>query len=90
MWVVVKDCVLPPDGKIPETGNTFTTKGGYFSGDIKPKKSGSAGIGLRQRISEETELGFYYLRYNERVPMRDPVMARLPDDDPPVLTACKI
>ena len=65
----VADCVLPPDGKIPETGNTFTTKGGYFSGDIKPKKSGSAGIGLRQRISEETELGFYYLRYNERVPM---------------------
>lgn len=63
------DCVLPPDGKIPETGNTFTTKGGYFAGDIKPKKSGAAGIGLRQRVSEETELGFYYLRYNERVPM---------------------
>ena len=63
------DCVLPPDGKIPETGNTFTTRGGYWAGDLKPKKNGSAGIGLRQRISEETELGFYYLRFNERVPL---------------------
>lgn len=63
------DCVLPPDGKIPETGNTFTTKGGFLAGDIKPKKRGSAGIGLRQRISDETELGFYYLRYHERVPL---------------------
>ncbi len=66
---VAADCILPPDGKIPETGNTFTTKGGYFGGDIKPKKNGSAGIGLRQRISDETELGFYYLRYHERVPL---------------------
>jgi hypothetical protein len=65
----VGDCILPPDGKIPETGNTFTTKGGYFAGDIEPKKHGSAGIGLRHRVSEETELGFYYLRYHERVPM---------------------
>lgn len=64
-------CRFLPFGYVPETGNSiFSGAGpGALVGDILPSKSGSAGIGLRQRISEDTELGVYYLRYNERVPL---------------------
>ena len=34
-----------------------------------PKNKRSGGIGLRYRISEETEVGVYYLRYHERIPL---------------------
>lgn len=62
---------LPFKGVMPDadTNNIFGVRGGGITPDILPKKSGSAGIGLRQRVSEDTELGFYYLRYNERVPL---------------------
>ncbi len=49
--------------------NVSTNQNGGVGSDITPKKSGSAGIGLRYRLSEDTEVGGYYLRYHERVPM---------------------
>ena len=55
--------------QLPEGSNAAVARGVTVGADILPKQSGSAGIGLRQRISEETELGFYYLKYNERVPL---------------------
>ena len=55
--------------QLPEGPNAAVAKGAAGGPDILPKQVGSGGIGLRQRISEETELGFYYLRYNERIPL---------------------
>lgn len=55
--------------QLPEGPSAAVAKMGLVGPDILPKQAGSAGIGLRQRISEETELGFYYLRYSERVPL---------------------
>lgn len=65
------NCILSPFGasQLPEGTSPPTVSGGKLEKDILPEKSGAAGIGLRQRVSEETELGFYYLRYNERVPL---------------------
>jgi len=64
-------CRFIPFGVLPSNGSALygTAGPGYAKDDILPKQSGSAGIGLRQRISEQTELGFYYLRYSERVPL---------------------
>lgn len=36
--------------------------------DQQPKKTGQWGIGGRYRLSSETELGLYYLNYNDRSP----------------------
>lgn len=36
--------------------------------DIRPSKAGQWGIGGRFRVTDETEVGLYYLRYNERTP----------------------
>lgn len=62
-------CSFLPYGIIPETGSKLGSNGRVAGSDITPPKSGSAGIGLRRRISEDTELGAYYLRYAERVPL---------------------
>ena len=37
--------------------------------DILPDETSQWGIGTRYRITEVTELGFYYLNYNDRIPM---------------------
>lgn len=70
-WNGVGNCILAPFGasKLPEGSAPPGVPGGLVGADIQPQKSGAAGVGLRQRISEETELGFYYLRYAERVPL---------------------
>jgi len=34
-----------------------------------PKKSGQWGIGTRVRVTDETELGLYYLNYSDRTPL---------------------
>lgn len=74
-WVPNQGCrVLPFNGRLPELNSaagkpSANPMGGALRNDITPKQAGSAGIGLRQRISEETELGVYYLRYHERVPL---------------------
>ena len=38
------------------------------SDDIRPSKTGQWGIGTRYRVTQETEVGLYYLNYNERAP----------------------
>lgn len=36
--------------------------------DIRPSSSGQWGIGGRYRVTDETEVGLYYLNYNDRTP----------------------
>lgn len=66
---VTDRCRFIPFGVLPETGQAFTAGPGGLVGEITPKKNGSAGLGLRYRLSEETEVGAYYLRYHERIPL---------------------
>ena len=66
------ECRLVPflSSKFPEGSPAPSGLFGGDSGaDILPKKSGAAGVGVRHRTSEETEVGLYYLRYAERVPL---------------------
>lgn len=42
---------------------------GARNSDIQPDDAGQWGIGTRYRISENTELGFYYLNYSDRIPL---------------------
>jgi|GEM_PF-1005203 hypothetical protein len=44
---------------------TFGTRGA----DIRPSNTGQWGIGTRYRVTNATELGLYYLNYNERAPV---------------------
>ena len=64
-------CRFLPFGIVPETGSTaFASAGpGVLAGEINPKNKHSAGIGLRYRLTEQTEVGGYYLRYHERIPL---------------------
>ncbi len=39
-----------------------------YRGDIRPSSSGQFGIGGRYRVTDETEVGVYYLNYNDRSP----------------------
>ena len=39
-----------------------------YRGDIRPSSSGQFGIGGRYRVTDETEVGLYYLNYNDRSP----------------------
>ena len=42
---------------------------GYgYKGDIRPSSSGQFGVGGRYRVTDETEVGVYYLNYNDRSP----------------------
>lgn len=44
--------------------------GGFSRGaDIRPDDAGQWGIGTRYRATDQTELGLYYLNYNDRTPM---------------------
>jgi hypothetical protein len=56
-------CVVP----LPNGGCAY----GPRTADSEPDESGQWGIGTRYRISEDTELGFYYLNYNDRIPLPD-------------------
>lgn len=42
---------------------------GVRKGDIEPGKTGQWGIGTRFRVTDETEVGAYYLNYNDRTPI---------------------
>lgn len=42
---------------------------GVRQDDIKPGKTGQWGIGTRYRVTDETEVGAYYLNYNDRTPV---------------------
>lgn len=44
---------------------TFT--GVNYAGEVKPSDSGQWGLGLRYRITENTEIGLFHYRYHERV-----------------------
>jgi hypothetical protein len=41
------------------------------SADDRPSKSGQWGVGTRYRVTDETEVGLYYLKYNDRTPNVD-------------------
>lgn len=64
-------CRFIPFGVLPENGaETFSGAGpGALVGELEPKNKRSGGLGLRYRLSEETEVGVYYLRYHERIPL---------------------
>ncbi len=43
--------------------------GGFSRGaDIRPDETGQWGIGTRYRVTDDTEVGLYYLNYNDRTP----------------------
>ena len=62
-------CSFLPSNVLPDTNTRYGTDAKCLQGDIEPKNKKSGGIGLRYRLSEETEVGAYYLRYHERIPL---------------------
>lgn len=44
---------------------------GVRGDDIRPKKTGQWGIGTRYRVSDETEVGMYYMNYHDRTPLTE-------------------
>ncbi|WP_255576279.1 DUF1302 domain-containing protein [Comamonas sp. Y33R10-2] len=58
----------------PGTSCAAALPGGYcppayaYKGDIRPSNSGQFGIGGRYRVTQETEVGLYFLNYNDRSP----------------------
>jgi hypothetical protein len=64
---------LGPDTTIPAIGNLFPGYSGCSFGvrqsDIRPSKWGQFGVGTRYRITDATELGLYYLNYDDRTPL---------------------
>ena len=48
---------------------TGVCRGVNKGNDIRPGKTGQWGIGSRYRVTNETEVGLYYLNYNDRTPM---------------------
>lgn len=51
------------------TKDPSDVNGGKRGGDIKPKKSGQFGLGVRYRASLDTEYGLYYVKYHSRIPL---------------------
>jgi len=47
------------------TGCSFGKRGA----DILPSKTGQWGLGTRYRVTDETEVGLYYLNYSDRTPL---------------------
>lgn len=39
-----------------------------YKGEIRPSSSGQFGVGGRYRVTNETEVGLYFLKYNDRSP----------------------
>lgn len=64
---------LGPHTAIPAINGLFPGFNGCSFGvrgaDIKPPKTGQWGVGTRYRVTEETELGLYYLNYHDRTPL---------------------
>lgn len=64
---------LGPYATIPAVGALFAGYNGCSFGkrgaDITPPKTGQWGVGTRYRVTEETELGLYYLNYHDRTPL---------------------
>lgn len=53
-------CAAPNAGTCPP--------GLGYQGDIRPSSSGQWGVGGRYRVTDETEVGIYYLNYKDRSP----------------------
>ena len=64
---------LGPWAKLPAVPSVFAGFEGCSFGvrgdDIRPDKVGQWGIGTRYRVTDETEVGLYYLNYNDRTPI---------------------
>lgn len=64
---------LGPYAAIPQVPPLFAGFNGCSFGvrgaDITPSKTGQWGVGTRLRVSDDTELGFYYLNYHDRTPL---------------------
>ena len=75
------ETLLPAPGMYTSTSNALgpgasclgvyngaTCRGLRRGNDIRPSSSGQGGIGGRYRVTDETEVGLYYLNYNDRTP----------------------
>ncbi|MDY0073321.1 MAG: DUF1302 family protein [Thauera sp.] len=64
---------LGPYVNIPAVPGMFEGYNGCSFGnrqaDNKPKKGGQWGVGTTFRVTDETEVGLYYLNYHDRVPL---------------------
>lgn len=64
---------LGPYTTIPAVGTLFPGFSGCSFGarqaDIRPGKLGQFGVGTRYRLTEATELGLYFLNYDDRTPL---------------------
>ncbi len=64
---------LQPWAKLPAVQGVFNGFEGCSFGlrgaDIRPSNSGQWGLGTRYRVTDETELGLYYLNYKDRTPL---------------------
>lgn len=64
---------LGPWAKLPAVPQVFNgfenCSFGQRGDDILPGKTGQFGIGTRLRVTDETELGLYYLNYHDRTPV---------------------
>lgn len=64
---------LGPYTRIPGVGNLFAGYSGCSFGkrgdNINPGNTPQWGIGTRYRVSDETEVGLYYLNYHDRTPV---------------------
>ncbi len=64
---------LGPYTSIPTIAGLFPGFNGCSFGargaDINPSKTGQWGLGTRYRVTDETEVGLYYLDYNDRTPL---------------------
>lgn len=63
---------LQPWAKLPAVGEFGGFEGcsfGLRGDDIRPKKTGQWGVGTRFRVTDETEVGLYYLNYSDRTPL---------------------
>lgn len=59
---------LSPWAVVPALGFNGCSFGAR-KGDITPGKTGQWGVGTRFRVTNETEVGGYYLNYNDRTPL---------------------
>jgi hypothetical protein len=63
---------LGPYSSIPAVGGFSGFSGCSFGArgpDITPSKTGQWGVGTRFRVTDETEVGAYYLNYHDRTPL---------------------
>lgn len=64
---------LGPYTSIPAIPGRFGGYSGCSFGvrgdDIRPSKTGQWGVGTRYRVTDETEVGLYYLNYSDRTPI---------------------